>query len=153
MTDEKKAKKRFFEKLLIYGVFSMVLAVFVFVVFSFILKIVNVEKNNPVLVAEDFSYATYDGNYYRSVDEAPDNLRVVEMRWFDGVRIDGESKFNQAFRDRFIYALYIDESGEKYIWVRDGDYYQEDYEWADWKRDYKQFNTFDNSYLYKEMKK
>ena len=150
MEKEKRAKKRTFEKRLIYTVFGFTVALLIFVLCGFVLRIVNVDKNHPVLISEDYSYVTYEGSFFYSVDEVPDNLKVVEMQWLGGARHDGESRFNQAFRDRLIYALYVDESGHRYIWVRDGNYYQENYVWADWNRDYKFFDQFKESYFYKE---
>lgn len=150
MKKGRKTKKRFFEKSLVTFVFLSVFAVFVLVMAGFVSRIANVEKNNPVLISEDFSFITFEGSYFYSVDEAPEHLSIVEMRWFDGARHEGESKLNQAFRDRYIYAMYKDSDGHRYIWVRDGDFYKENYTWAFWEKDYPYFNQFENSYFYKE---
>ena len=150
MEKEKKAKNRFFEKFLIYTVCGLTFAVFVLVMLGFVSKLANVEKNHPVLISEDYSYVTYEGSFFYSIDDVPDDLRVIQMQWLGGARHDGESRFSQAFRDRLIYALYADESGHRYIWVRDGDYYKESYVWADWNRDYVYYDKFDSSYFYKE---
>ena len=150
MKKEQKTKKRFLEKSLISFVFLSVLIVFLLVMTGFVIKIVNVEKNNPVSVSENYDYLTFEGSYFYRIDKAPDNLTVIEMRWLDGARHEGKSRLNQAFRERLIYALYRDADGNRYIWVRDGDFYSENYEWADWERDYPVFDTFSNSYFFKE---
>ncbi|MBO4338529.1 MAG: hypothetical protein J5877_01250 [Clostridia bacterium] len=150
MKKEKRAKKSSFEKRLIYAVFGFTLVTLVGVLIAFAVKIINVEKNHPVLISEDYSSVTYDGSYFYAVDEVPEDLTAVEMKWLGGARHEGESRFDQAFRDRLIYALYKDKDGHRYIWVRDGDFYKENYQWALWEKDYKDFKEFEDSYFYKE---
>ena len=150
MNKEKKTKKRAFEKRLIYGVFLSILFVTVIVMVGFALRIANVEKNNPVLVSGNFEYLTYEGSFFYSVDKIPDDLKLIEMSWLSGARLDGSSRLDQAFRDRYAYAIYSDADGHKYIWVKDADFYKEGFVWANWEKDYKYFDKFDNSYFYKE---
>lgn len=150
MNKEQKTKKRFFEKWLIYGIFLLVLFVTVIVMTGFVSRLINVEKNNPVLVSGNFEYLTYEGSFFYSVDEVPDNLTVIEMSWLNGARIDGSGRLKQAFHDRYAYAVYTDADGHRYIWVKDADFYKEDYVWANWEKDYMYFDKFDNSYFYKE---
>ncbi len=150
MKKEKKIKKRAFEKRMIYFVFFSVLIVFLLVMTGFVYRIVNVEKQNPVRVSKDFEYLTYDGSYFYRIDKTPEHLTVVEMRWLDGAFREGESRFNQVFRERLIYARYVDADGHRYIWVKDGNFYRENYQWAFWEYDYAQFDQFENSYFYKE---
>lgn len=150
MKKEQKAKKRTFEKRLIGFVFFSVLTVFLLVMAGFVYRVINVEKQNPVYVSEDFSYLTYGGSYFYSVDASPDNLTAIETNWLGGARLGGSSRVNQAFRDRYTYAVYTDTEGHRYIWVKDADFYKEGFVWADWQNDYKYFNQFENSYFYKE---
>jgi hypothetical protein len=146
-----KTKKRFFENFIIRFVFIASLLVLVGVSAGVVYKTANVEKDNPVLVAEDFSYAILDGRYYRAVDRVPETLRLVSFDYFKGARREGVSAFNQAFRERFTYAVYEDTDGSRFVWVRDADFYAADYEWADPQKDFLYFDQFSKSYFYKEM--
>lgn len=150
MKKEKKAGKSNHEKRIIYSVFGTVLIIFLLIIGSFILRLLNVEKNNPVSVSEDFSFVTYEGSYFYPVTEVPDSLKAVEINWLGGARLENASRLNQAFRDRYSYALYTDEEMNRYIWVKDGDFYKDGFTWADWEKDYPFFDQFENSYFYKE---
>ncbi|MBE6835491.1 MAG: hypothetical protein E7515_04490 [Ruminococcaceae bacterium] len=150
MKEKKKAKKRTFEKRIIYTVFGAMLLVFLLVAVGFASRVVNVEKYNPVAVSSDFSHLTFDGSYFYSVEKAPENLTLVKAEWLGGARREGESRVDQAFRDRYTYAVYQDENGHRYIWVKDANFYDEGFEWADWSKDYPLFDQFENSYFYKE---
>ena len=150
MNKEKRAKKSSFENRFILAVFIIALLMLVLVFIGGVVKLINVEEDHPVLISRDYTFVTYEGSYFHSVSQVPDNLTAVEMQWLGGARLEGESRFNQAFRDRLIYALYVDENGERYIWVRDGDFYREDYQWANWNKDYRYFDQFKDSYFYKE---
>lgn len=146
-----KQKKRFFEKSLIHFVFLLTLVVFLGVLFGVFIKVKNVEKDNPVLMASDFSSASLDGRTYNFASEIPTKLTLISFDYFKGARVDGVSAFDQAFRQRYAYAVYSDESGKKYLWVRDADFYAADYQWADPSTDYKYFDQFEKSYFFKEQ--
>jgi len=150
MKNKEKVKKSNLEKRLIRFVFGLVFIVFVLVVIGFVFRIATVEKSNPVLVSADFSYATYNGKYFSSVDKAPKDLTVVEYHWLGGARLENSTRLNQAFRDRYTYAVYVDSDNQRYLWVKDGDFYKEGFEWANWAEDYLYFDQFKNSYFYTE---
>jgi len=149
MKKEKSRKKRNHEKRIIYCVFISTIAVFILVAAGFVLRLVNVEKNNPVLINSDFEFVTYEGKKFVKTDTVPDELECTHMEWLGGARIDGKDRINQAFRDRYSYATYVAGDGSEYIWVKDGDFYKEGFEWADWRTDYKHYKSFINSYFYK----
>ena len=143
-------KKGITEQFLVYLVFTLSLAALVFISLGVVRATAKVEENNPVLISNDYSYAVYEGKYFYSVDEAPEDLTLTQFDYLSGARREGVSPFNQAFRERYTYAVYSDENGVNYLWIKDGDYYAADFEWANPETDYVNFYYYNQSYFFKE---